>query len=54
MGDLLPDIVWLSPEGREMTLDDWSVGATKSIGVFLNGESLDGRTPKATRSPTTT
>ncbi len=39
-GEALPDIVWLSPEGREMTMDDWNAGSNKSIAVFLNGESL--------------
>ncbi len=42
-GDRLPDIGWLAPEGREMTLQDWAVAANKSIAVFLNGESLDRR-----------
>ncbi|WP_426515515.1 glycogen debranching protein GlgX [Diaminobutyricibacter sp. McL0618] len=42
-GGRLPDIVWLSPAGGEMTMDDWTAGYNKSIGVFLNGESLGRR-----------
>ena len=42
-GDPLPDIVWLSPTGVEMTMQDWTAGYNKSIGVFLNGESLSRR-----------
>jgi glycogen operon protein len=36
----LGDLVWLRPDGSEMTEDDWSVGYAKSLQVFLNGERI--------------
>ncbi|HUJ66937.1 MAG TPA: hypothetical protein VLX59_15445, partial [Acidimicrobiales bacterium] len=38
--DRLPDIAWFRPDGREMTDADWAVGYAKSLGVFLNGQSI--------------
>jgi glycogen operon protein len=35
-----PDIVWLTPGGREMTDDDWNTDWTKSIAIFLNGDAI--------------
>jgi glycogen operon protein len=34
------DIKWFTPEGQEMSDEDWAVGYAKSIGVFLNGEGI--------------
>ncbi len=39
-GDGVSDIAWFSPTGEAMTDDDWRVSFAKSVGVFLNGESL--------------
>ncbi len=39
-GDALPDIAWFSPDGREMTDEDWHSGYAKSISVFLNGDAI--------------
>jgi isoamylase len=39
-GDQLRDIAWLTPEGKEMTPQDWGAGFGKSIAVFLNGEAI--------------
>jgi len=36
-GELLPDIVWLTPAGDVMTQEDWGSGFGKSVAVFLNG-----------------
>jgi pullulanase/glycogen debranching enzyme len=36
----LPDIAWLTPDGAEMTEDDWESGHAKSVAVFLNGEGV--------------
>nr|MBA2417043.1 glycogen debranching protein GlgX [Geodermatophilaceae bacterium] len=36
-GELLPDIVWLTPIGDVMTQEDWGSGFGKSVAVFLNG-----------------
>ncbi|MGA5205751.1 glycogen debranching protein GlgX [Streptomyces variegatus] len=36
----LPDLVWLAPDAREMTDDDWERGDAHSVGVFLNGDAI--------------
>lgn len=35
------DIAWLMPEGGEITDQEWNSGAMRSLGVRLNGESMD-------------
>lgn len=35
------DIMWLRPDGREMTRRDWSASWVKCIGVRLSGEGTD-------------
>ena len=35
------DIAWLMPEGGEVTDVQWNSGAMRSLGVRLNGESMD-------------
>ena len=39
-GELLPDIGWFSPAGKEMTEEDWDYDLGRCIGVFLNGEGI--------------
>ena len=39
-GTDVKDIAWFTPQGKEMTDDDWSVGYAKSLGVFLNGDAI--------------
>ena len=34
------DIAWLTPEGREMSDEEWNHGFARCIGVFLSGEGL--------------
>jgi isoamylase len=34
------DLVWFTPDGREMSEEDWRVGYAKSLGVFLHGASI--------------
>ncbi len=34
------DIVWLRPDGTEMTDSDWRADLAKAIGVFLNGDAI--------------
>ena len=34
------DIVWFTPQGREMSEDDWAAGFARSMMVFLNGEAI--------------
>ena len=39
-GTELSDIGWFRPDGQEMTPDGWQTGFVKSLGVFLNGDTL--------------
>jgi isoamylase len=34
------DIGWFTPDGHEMTEDDWLEGSAKSLAVFLNGKTF--------------
>ncbi len=38
-GDDLPDIVWLRPDGTEMTDEDWGTGKL-ALAVYLNGDGI--------------
>jgi glycogen operon protein len=40
--DALPDIQWFTPDGAEMTEEDWDSGFGRSIAVFLNGNGIPG------------
>ncbi|WP_127782537.1 glycogen debranching protein GlgX [Rhodococcus sp. X156] len=39
-GEEVRDIAWLTPQGREMTPEDWDAGFGKSLTVFLNGDGI--------------
>ncbi len=39
-GQQLPDVWWMRPDGRRMTLRDWDNEQSRAIGVFLNGDEL--------------
>jgi glycogen operon protein len=39
-GTGVKDIAWFTPQGKEMSEEDWRVGFAKSLGVFLNGEAI--------------
>ncbi|ALV37776.1 glycogen debranching protein GlgX [Streptomyces sp. CdTB01] len=39
-GQPLPDLVWLAPDAREMTEEDWQRGDAHSVTVFLNGDAI--------------
>jgi glycogen operon protein len=41
-GSDLTDIGWFRPDGRQMSDQDWSVAFARALGVFLNGEGLQG------------
>jgi isoamylase len=41
------DILWLRPDGREMTDEEWGKESARSLGVFLAGEALDERDERA-------
>ncbi|MGI8880918.1 MAG: glycogen debranching protein GlgX [Jatrophihabitans sp.] len=36
----LPDLAWFTPDGQEMTEEDWGSGFGKSIAMFLNGQGI--------------
>ncbi|HVU91578.1 MAG TPA: alpha-amylase family glycosyl hydrolase, partial [Jatrophihabitans sp.] len=48
-GDRLPDIAWFTPDGQEMTEDDWESGFGRSIAVYLNGEGIPDRDTRGQR-----
>jgi isoamylase len=33
-------MAWFRPDGEEMSDDDWETGFARSVGVFVNGESI--------------
>ena len=37
------DILWLKADGNEMTEDEWSQGWMKTIGLYLNGQTIGRR-----------
>ncbi|OBG83987.1 glycogen debranching enzyme GlgX [Mycobacterium sp. E802] len=37
---VLPDIAWFSPDGSDMTTEDWETGYAKSVAVYLNGQGI--------------
>src|SRR5262249_51790207 len=39
-GHEVKDLAWFTPEGREMSEEDWQVGYAKSLGVFLHGAAI--------------
>ncbi|CAN5356612.1 hypothetical protein BH23ACT3_BH23ACT3_16020 [soil metagenome] len=36
----IEDMAWFRPDGEEMSDDDWDTGHARSVGVFVNGESI--------------
>ncbi|ORB86916.1 glycogen debranching enzyme GlgX [Mycobacterium kansasii] len=39
-GDEVRDIAWLTPDGREMTHEDWGKSFHQCVAVFLNGDAI--------------
>ncbi|HUH70343.1 MAG TPA: glycogen debranching protein GlgX [Mycobacterium sp.] len=39
-GEEVHDIAWLTPDGREMTHEDWGKSFHKCVAVFLNGDAI--------------
>jgi isoamylase len=39
-GSGLPDVMWLRPDGEEMTDEDWGRDDAHALGMFLNGEEI--------------
>ncbi|HET7139245.1 MAG TPA: glycogen debranching protein GlgX [Arthrobacter sp.] len=42
-GERLPDLVWLDVDGDTMKPEDWDSGFGRSVGVFLNGDGIQGK-----------
>jgi len=40
-GSNVKDIVWLKPDGAEMTDEEWNQDFARCLGVYLEGEALD-------------
>jgi isoamylase len=38
--DILPDIAWFTPDGRQMADDDWTGTGQLALAMFLNGEGI--------------
>jgi glycogen operon protein len=45
----LPDISWFTPDGSEMSDEDWGSGFGKSVAVFLNGQGIPDRDARGQR-----
>jgi glycogen operon protein len=39
-GSDVTDIAWFTPDGQQMSEEDWGTGFAKSLGIFLNGEGI--------------
>ena len=37
------EIAWFTPEGEEMTEENWETGYARSLAIFLNGEGIQSR-----------
>ena len=40
-GKEIKDILWLRPDGQEMTDEEWKQDNARCLGLFLSGEALD-------------
>jgi isoamylase len=40
------DVLWLTPDGREMTDEEWKQSSAQCLGMFLTGESLGESGPR--------
>jgi isoamylase len=40
-GDSEGDILWLRPDGKEMSQEEWHAGWVRCLGMLLNGRTLD-------------
>jgi glycogen operon protein len=43
------DIAWFTPQGQEMSDEDWQAGFAKSMMVFLNGDAIESPGPLGER-----
>ncbi|NEE10100.1 glycogen debranching enzyme, partial [Streptomyces sp. SID7499] len=47
--DELSDIAWFTPEGEEMTQQDWQAAHARAMTVFLNGHAISEPGPRGER-----
>ncbi|MFI8292850.1 glycogen debranching enzyme GlgX [Streptomyces sp. ms191] len=47
--DELTDIAWFTPEGEEMTAQDWQAAHAQALSVFLNGNAISEPGPQGER-----
>ncbi|MFG2873062.1 glycogen debranching protein GlgX [Streptomyces sp. NPDC048338] len=47
--DELTDIAWFTPEGEEMTSQDWQAAHAQALSVFLNGNAISEPGPQGER-----
>jgi glycogen operon protein len=40
-GEGVIDILWLKPDGKEMTADEWNKDSARCLGVFFSGRALE-------------
>ncbi|GLY15946.1 glycogen operon protein GlgX homolog [Kineosporia sp. NBRC 101677] len=45
----VPDISWFSPDGEEMSEEDWGSGFGKAVAMFLNGRGITGTDARGQR-----
>ncbi|GAA4284501.1 glycogen debranching protein GlgX [Brevibacterium daeguense] len=38
----LPDLVWLNTDGEEMIVTDWNASFARALGIYLNGDGIQG------------
>ncbi|MBV8476903.1 MAG: hypothetical protein JOZ36_09575 [Acidobacteria bacterium] len=46
IGAEVKDILWLTPEGREMTDQEWTKSSARCLGIFLAGEGIQESGPR--------
>src|SRR5947209_9761997 len=45
-GEDIKDILWLNPDGGEMTDDEWKQSSARVLGIFLGGQALPEQTER--------
>jgi isoamylase len=45
-GSACTDIAWFTPDGTQMSEQDWGSGEARTLGVFLNGHEIPNPNPK--------
>ncbi len=47
--DALPDLAWFTPDGQEMTEENWEAPFGRAIAVYLNGQGIPDRDSRGDR-----